>query len=100
MEHTEDKWEAKPSTDEDWVIMTGNIVISRLSRKDFPERNETYAKRIVTAVNSHDELVEACRLLMKAVNINTVGKKAENVSLTSKKAYAAGKQALANAAKS
>jgi len=62
---TEGTWEAKPSTDKSWVIMSGNIVIAKFQRKDKPEYNEANAKRICHCVNNFDTAPNAIRGFLK-----------------------------------
>ena len=61
MEHTKTPWEARPSGPKAWIVESGNIVIARFDRSDKPEWNKANAEFIVKAVNSHDDLLAACK---------------------------------------
>ena len=65
MEHTKGTWIAKSSTNSAWVVMSGNIVIARFSRKDKPECNEANAKRIVHCCNNFDVAPNAIRIFLE-----------------------------------
>lgn len=59
-EHAPTPWTAKQINEFDWVVMSGDMVMATLSRKDRPEWNEANAKLIVHAVNAFDDLLAAC----------------------------------------
>ena len=52
-----------PGNGNNWVVMSGNIVIATFTRKDYPEWNRANARFIVKACNSHDALLEATKWL-------------------------------------
>ena len=57
-----------PGNGNNWVVMSGNIVIATFTRKDYPEWNRANARFIVKACNSHDALLlDACRNLVSSM---------------------------------
>ena len=49
MKITKVKWEVRANDDGSWTVMSGNIVIAILDRKDNPESNEANAKLIAAS---------------------------------------------------
>ena len=59
---TQGEWKAKLNRDKSWVVMSGNIVIATLHRKDWPEWNESNAELIANApqtLKQRDGLLKA-----------------------------------------
>ena len=66
--HTEGKWEVEKSENKIFIIVDQNQ-LSVIAKMDFFNDNrEEDAKRIVQAVNSFDDLLEACKGALEQFN--------------------------------
>lgn len=64
--HTAGKWTAEKRAN--WIIRSAEKQIATVSFTDSEEEHEANARFIVTACNSHQELLEACKMLLSLVD--------------------------------
>lgn len=71
--HTAGKWTAEKRAN--WIIRSAEKQIATVSFTDSEEEHEANARFIVTACNSHQELLEACKMAFEQKNASAHGQR-------------------------
>ena len=69
---TQGNWIAKLNRDGSWVVMSGNIVIATLHRKDWPEWNEANAQLLVNAPKTLKERNKLLKTIKTALKTSSI----------------------------